>query len=682
MKYTFVIDDDQKIYAEVKEALSEIDPQMEVRHYLSLEAFIAWMKTVVESANKKTPATTVSATPQATVQTPAESQITTEAAAPEAKTPPVQEVKEPEAVDLRMLVIKSEFLKHKGFELLQKTRTYFIQRGICTKEDPTAFIVTAFEQDEFDYSRYENQVVSNIIFKPFDKLILKAHLRVALSGSKIEKGGDLYVQKTSKLNIEVLKEVPMITLSETGFMTASDREIPLGSATKYYGKIFQSGKFSSVYAKPTRLEKISESLWHCHFVFFNIQSAQSSIVRRLVKADKKYKSTVLSAKQKPPSFRNHNFVFLAPKDTPTLEESFKQGFQNVYSVMYTEYLNFLYDVDPLETLSGSGKSKEKPLPFAIGKIYFDQKFTKLLGYDPAPTDTANFLGQLAKSAIDKEPPFINRIHPDDKVRWLDLVKNQLLPGKPHQIFRFRIGDDKLGFVKVLKLAPFKHAKFGDVLELELTETSDVEKKDFLVSLSQMPKQIDAIFIDRIFLGMNPSDRWLPIMDLLKERAGPNGIKVYVMTGQEMRSEEIISKISVIDDVFNRPFDAPSSVRRILVDFPGLQPKEDIEISHRDMVETLKVAQAVPAVQVSESGLVIKYTRAIPVGQFRTVVLWMPHEIGLPEFLVSCFGTEEVEENKEKYWLCHFIFFGVRDASLKHVRRWLKEYYVTTKDVES
>jgi hypothetical protein len=710
MKYAFVIDDDPKIYEEVKEALAEVDPQLNVRHYVSLEAFVQWIRTVVEKGKPKpaqsAPATPAQQTPEASAppataeataaETPvasAPTEASSSGAAPNATpnatsapsataTAPATESKEEENVELRLIVIKSEFLKHKGFDLLKKTREYFIQRGICTKEDPTAYIVTAFEADHFDYSKYENQVVSNIIFKPFDKLILRAHLRVAMAGSKIEKGGDLYVQKTSKLNIELLKEAPMISLNETGFVTSSDRELPLGAITKYYGKIFQSGKFSSVYAKLSKQVKTSDKVWHCHFVFFNIQPAQSSIVRRAVKADKKFKSVTLSSKQKPAGFRPHNFVFLSPKDTPNLEEPLRAGFQNVQTTVYNEYLNFLYEVDPLESLAGGGgKTKEKPMYAPQVKVFLDQKFSKVLGFEPAPTDTAVFLGQTAKALVEKDPPFLNKIYNDDKVRWLDLIKNQMPPGKKPEVFRFRVGDDKLVFLKVTKLAPFKHPKFGDILEFDVAEISDSEKKDFLSTLSQMPKQIDALFIDRIFLGETPNERWTPILNLMKERAGPNGIKVFVLTGQELRSEDILERKAPIDDIFNRPYDTPSAIRRVVFDFPALFPKEDIEISSHDMNDILKVAQAVPAVQVSESGLVIKYTRALPVGQFRTVVLWMPHEIGLPEFLVSCYGVEEVEENKEKFWLCHFIFFGVRDMSLKHVRRWLKEYYVTHKDAE-
>lgn len=686
MKYTFVIDDDDRAFQEIKEAIQEVDPQMELRQYRSLDEFAKWIRTLVEQTRMKaqkppenTPSEADALPPPSPDGEVAKPEVPAQPQSAEAPKEPQIEI---EGLELRLVIIKSEFLKHKGFSLLQKSRDYFVARGICTKDQPTGFVVTAFETEDFDFKKYESQVISNIIFKPFDKLILRAHLRIALAGAKIEKGGDLYVQKTTSLKIEMLKEVPMIGLSETGFTTTSDREFPVGTVAKYYGKIFQSGRFSSVYAKLAHIAKGPDGRFVCDFVFFNIQPSQSAILRRLIKVDKGYESKVMQAKKSAAGAPVHSFVFLSPKDTPSLEESLRSGFQNVQTVNYHDYLEFLYDVDPLESTSGGSKSKEKPLPFQQGKIYIDQKFSKILQMEPAPSDTATFLGQPAKSVLDKEPPFLQKIYPDDRNRWLDLVKNQLKAGQPASVFRFQLGGENLGFVRVSKLEPFKHPKLGDVLELELSIATDQQKKEFLLALSRLPEKIDALFLDRLFLGPAPAERWGPLLKLLGERAGPQGIRVYVQTGQEIRTEELMEKAAPVDDVLTRPFDVPSSIRRILRDFSGLVPKEDIELSSRSMEETLKAAQGVPTEFVSESGLAIRYNRAIPVGQFRTVVLWMPHEIGLPEFLASCYAVEEVEENKEKIWICYFLFFGVRDTSLKHIRRWLKEYYVTHKDGES
>lgn len=110
-------------------------------------------------------------------------------------------------------------------------------------------------------------------------------------------------------------------------------------------------------------------------------------------------------------------------------------------------------------------------------------------------------------------------------------------------------------------------------------------------------------------------------------------------------------------------------------FPNLAIKdEEIELATNVDHSLVKVAQPVIAQEIAETGMALVYPRKIPLGNFRKVCLWLPHEIGMPEFLAACHAVEEVElEDKKKAFICRFLFFGVRDSTLKQIRRWIKEY---------
>jgi hypothetical protein len=60
------------------------------------------------------------------------------------------------------------------------------------------------------------------------------------------------------------------------------------------------------------------------------------------------------------------------------------------------------------------------------------------------------------------------------------------------------------------------------------------------------------------------------------------------------------------------------------------------------------------------------------------VLWQPYEIGSPELLATC---NFVEENKGEKGVfnCHFVFFGIGDQFLKHIRIWIRDNYVLSKE---
>ncbi len=66
-----------------------------------------------------------------------------------------------------------------------------------------------------------------------------------------------------------------------------------------------------------------------------------------------------------------------------------------------------------------------------------------------------------------------------------------------------------------------------------------------------------------------------------------------------------------------------------------------------------------------------------VGAFREFVLWRPEEVDTPEIIGTVNFTEK--EKNADYHLNHFVFFGMKDYFLKHIRLWLREAYIKTKE---
>lgn len=108
--------------------------------------------------------------------------------------------------------------------------------------------ITTFENKGAPLSFMKQLNVFNIIFKPFDPLILKETLFLALQKDKLAKSSEIKSQKSSAF-IGVLKEVELQSISELGFLTISDAPIPPLSITKYFSPIFTVGKKRSVWAQ-------------------------------------------------------------------------------------------------------------------------------------------------------------------------------------------------------------------------------------------------------------------------------------------------------------------------------------------------------------------------------------------------------------------------------------------------
>ncbi|HRO68172.1 MAG TPA: hypothetical protein PL182_11455, partial [Pseudobdellovibrionaceae bacterium] len=109
-------------------------------------------------------------------------------------------------------------------------------------------LVTCFQHSEKLVHDWAFTGVFNLLPKPYDSLLLKQHLRIALNPAEPPKDFATHNLKTSA-RIEMLKEIPMEAVSEVGIVTRSEREVPLGRVTKLYGKIFGWSDRISVYAR-------------------------------------------------------------------------------------------------------------------------------------------------------------------------------------------------------------------------------------------------------------------------------------------------------------------------------------------------------------------------------------------------------------------------------------------------
>ncbi|MBC7369948.1 MAG: hypothetical protein H7326_00180, partial [Bdellovibrionaceae bacterium] len=260
MKYIYILENDRKFRDEMVEAIQKVDPQMAVRWFDSLELFAKWIKTVFHDG------------PAALCKGgfPLDPNLPENA---------------PAANDQLVLVIsKNEFLGAKHMALLRKTRDLFIGKGLCTKEDPTSLVITSFESPDFDIKLAEDRIINNVIFKPFDKLILQQHLTFAMSGRHPPSQYSVHNMKTSA-TIEMLKEVPVEAISDVGFTSVSNREITVGSLAKYYGEAFVSLKHRSMMAICLRCEPHATMPGHflCSFSYFSADSYQISNIRKVVR---------------------------------------------------------------------------------------------------------------------------------------------------------------------------------------------------------------------------------------------------------------------------------------------------------------------------------------------------------------------------------------------------------------
>lgn len=263
MKFILILEDDARIRTDLYESLKSIDPRLHIRFFSDLASFHEFLKIAVHEGPKAL----------ANAGTRHEQDST-------------EEITPANTHELRLIIAKNEFLGVQNMGLIRRARDFFVRKHMCSEQEPTALILTAFDSPSFDIKLAEERIINNVIFKPFDKLILKQHLEYALTGHHPVTETAVATVKIQS-TIEMLKEVSLHSLSEVGFTTINNHEIKIGAMTKYYSEAFASENKKSVYASCVSCKALSDKEFLCEFHFFAADSGQISKIRRHILENKK-----------------------------------------------------------------------------------------------------------------------------------------------------------------------------------------------------------------------------------------------------------------------------------------------------------------------------------------------------------------------------------------------------------
>jgi hypothetical protein len=236
-----------------------------------------------------------------------------------------------EKIEIKLIVGDLKFIGPKYFGLLEKVRKLFIRSSLCTAVDPTGFVLTAFESPNLDHKLMEDSLISNVLFKPFDKAILLQHLRVALVGHHSVTDSSVFKQKV-KVQAEMLKEIQMVEYSEIGFKTKSDRAVQINSVAKYYGiDLFQSGR-SFVFARCVRCSPVSSlsNDFNVEFEFFGLANAKNKFIRQtLFKSHDEAKASQVKDKSSKQEIAKVNVVLIQDVENTEIKEFLEKKYRNI-----------------------------------------------------------------------------------------------------------------------------------------------------------------------------------------------------------------------------------------------------------------------------------------------------------------------------------------------------------------
>jgi hypothetical protein len=632
MRYVYVLENDLRFLNEIAEALRAVDPNLKIRYFESLEKFSEWIKLAVqhEKASLKMGGMPIPGVP----------------ASPDG---------EGDDATLQLVISKIEFLGPKQLGLLKKARDLFVKHKLCTAEDPTAMVLTAFEDAQFHVQDFRDRVLSNVIMKPFDRLILQQHLTHALDGRHPPSKQAIAPFK-SKAMVEVLKSIQMDELSVIGFRTKSDRALPAGATSKYYGSLFESVRHKSAMARllSCQPDPTAPGSFVARFEFFALDSVQISNIRKKILENKAKRTLLKSLDHTKNDISLVRIALIEDRDDifQNLEATFKRKIKNAAIYRYKTLSEFYLEWDPsLDT--------SKPPPSAMTAESVEFEITEL-GLIKEVVENQKF---------DQKPfvkgqsilPFFNPAEFEKFKLWLKSPQ-----GDWHSHWPSQAGP------RLMRIAWESGRKF------RVYEANKDQKIAYLRQNSRLAHAWDFLFIGNRFVNPDELKLWGDIFAKAKDMAKPRIPRQMLIAGTDYSDEQEKQLSAIFDDVFYFPLERVYIMQKLLNWQQQIEILEEpIEIFGMDHSEVIQSARPVQIEELSEAGLVIHYDRQIELGDFREFVLWQDNEVTAPELTAAC-NYVEAGSGAGSFKL-HFVFFAMKDSLLKGIRSWILSSYAKSKN---
>jgi hypothetical protein len=654
MKFVYVLENDPKFQKEIAEAIAAVDPKIQIRIFPKLETFVEWLKLLMTSG-------TAAIVKGGDVQTFV----------------PQEEVPENEEHQVVMMVSKVEFLGSEQLGLIRKTRQLFIDRQVCTAADPTAFVLTAFDNPDFAIRTLEDPVLNNVILKPFDKLILTQHLTFAIDGRHPPSKYTVTNQKTTAV-VELLKDVQMEGVSDVGFITKSDREIPVGAVSKYYSQNFMSDRHRSLFAICRDCVKHPDfpNMFRTSFTFFAIDQTQISNMRKKTRnKDAKEISTFHWVPPLQERYKEFHIVLLDEEEIgPTgLTAKMEKTFSGVQTSIYKSFGNFYSELDPTQSLEQRDGSLKALGGANSVTLHFDSTGHTYLDCASDKQDLISLFGVSLNELKTKNDWFSHSLSTEHKEKFRKYVQTGALADENTLLLAM----NEVAFV--VKVSSVN--KDGGRFHMTLIEPSKDEQILWLQKNSKLQKPVHVIVANHKLFGEGAVERWTAVKSALKRRFNIEP-KIVMTSKKDFSDAEERLLGAVLHDIFFKPVDPGYFIQKMKAFFPGLSEKlEKVKLPTVVLEERVKTVNPVTVTEISEAGFIMEYSRPIEHGSFREVVLWQPYEIGAPELLATCNFVEENASKKGTY-NCHFVFFAATDFFLKHIRVWIRDNYVLSKDSQA
>ena len=486
MRYVFVLEDDLKFQREIVDALFRINPNLQIRLFDHLDQFADWVKDLMVNGKP-----------------------TLNSAGKKPDYINLVQVSFDESDHLSLIVSRVEFLGIAQLGLLKKTKDLFAQKQINPEGGDTAIVITAFEGSNIKMKQLEESVITNVIYKPFDRLMLREHLAYALDGHIAPAEDHEIAQQKTSAKIEMLQDIVIEAISDVGFVAKVEKEIPVLTLSKFYGTSWTSETEGSVFAICTGItgHPIDPGYFNATYNFFDLSQKQISLIRKRVRNPKEAQLAWKWQHADSPKKAEYNFIVVDEDEHAPggLVDYLKTSYIGGNVIHYNHYATFFLDFDPARAIQQRDETL-RALPASVPDLvlHFDINTKIYIGIDPERKDPVCLFG-LVDSELKRLGAWLyNGLDEPQRALYAKVISGsieKIIPGD--YTFCVTVRNEQF-FIKFLDVS-----RRESLLKIKIRELSKDEMIDFLRKGSRIPQNIHGLFISSKYVCSPAAERWEP-----------------------------------------------------------------------------------------------------------------------------------------------------------------------------
>lgn len=592
----------------------------------------------------------------------------------------------------------------------------------------TKFILTSFERENFKITSLHHHFIYDFLFKPLDQPLWLQKIEMIAQLPKISSPGHLFSHK-SVSTIEMSKECQLTHITEFGITILNPSPVKPGAFANFRIPFPDQKRVVKFIGRSYKCEASElPNYYNCSFTYFGIDSSDMRHQRVLFQKLEQKKDTynfedrdeqelskearslqirqkMLARSKGGPAGRGTQKTDSAksnltlnsnesPKDVviidmdrlniDAVQHSFQQNFPNAHLHCFPTMAFFLKKLKERRKAQDSEASQWTTPGFSFGRLFsieIDLLNDEICKFNPTPKDNDDICGYTGKEFV------------SDKRLWKKLIDENDLD-ELNEFFRYASSGEKSELDFQLKNSQGEKRWFllsasspgEDRVLLKISDESTKNKKPGIIQEDPDDEEKPLEKIDLIVLSTSfVTGPYLEWREQFMQRLREAGLSVHKnMFFIFLKPED--SKANIrnfcrpeVVAFFNKPMD-----RRLFIECVAITLNLITEEFKKTFLKSesyeraIEIGRPVNIEKISEFGVVASNKSALQPGSLfnlHSTILTSDDGRGT---LARCLGFEVDPDDEEKY-LIHFLFYGVRDQSLKRIRKMIREEYVQKKE---